>query len=68
MRSQKLTKGIGDALFLECNQLVLDSLVIIGEADKGCLDALAAVKAGKFIITESAGQLTCTVRTEVRRF
>ena len=63
--SKELTKSILDQLFLECNQLVRDRLVIVDEADICGVDPLRSRKSCKLVITECAGHLSCAVRTEV---
>ena len=60
-----LTECIGDMLLLESDCLVRDCLIVILETYISCLDEWT-IKACKLIITECTGNLTCTVRTEVK--
>ena len=54
--------------FVECNQLVLDRLIIICETYIGKIQFLSSLKSLEFVIAECSGDLTCTVRTEVEEY
>ena len=53
---------------MECNQLILNSFIIICEAYIGQIQFLSSLKSLEFIITECSGDLTGTVRTEVKEY
>ena len=64
MCCQPLTEGIGNCDLVECHFFIRNRRIIIGEAYEG--DVLShAVKSLEVIITESSGDLSCTVGTEV---
>ena len=64
MCCQPLTEGIGNGDLVECHFFIRNGRIVIGEAYEG--DILShAVKSLEVIITESSGDLSCTVGTEV---
>ena len=64
MCCQPFTEGIGNGNLVECHFFIRNRRIIIGEAYEG--DILShAVKSLEVIITESSGDLSCTVGTEV---
>ena len=66
MGSQELAEGIGNLFFVEGYQLVGNGLIVISEAYVYQIHPLSSLKSVKFVIAESAGDLSCTVRTEVK--
>ena len=63
---QEFSEGIGDLIFYKGNQFVFNSDIIFSKAYKGGLDPLASVKTFKLLITEGSGNLSGTVRAEVK--
>ena len=64
---KELTKCILYRLFLECNQLVANRIIIIHKADICQLqETFLSLKSCKLLITEAAGDLSRTVRTEIK--
>ena len=64
---KELTKCILYRLFLEGNQLVANRIIIIHKADISQLqEAFLSLKSCKLLITEAAGDLSRTVRTEIK--
>ena len=65
MCCQILTKRIVKFYFLECNDCMRNRCVILSEAYICQIQLLLSCKSVKLICTESSGNLSCTVRTEV---
>ena len=63
---QEFAKGIGDLSLHKCHGFVRNRNIIFCETYIRCLNSLSAVESGKFIIAECSGDLSCTVRTEVK--